>query len=207
MKIDEIKNWEEMRNEVVNADCLEAMKLMPNNCVDSIVTDPPAGISFMGKEWDTFDKNMFGKKGEEGENDLKIKKDFDILPRYGNADLMGFQNFICQVFTEAIRVLKPGGYALVWAIPRTSHHTAMGLERAGFEIRDIINHIFGSGFPKSLNIGKQIDKIQENKREEIGESWDMPDLRDVGRMSKEAIGIDKLSFGQIKDAKRKTIQI
>src|SRR3990167_7438541 len=159
MKIDEIKNWEEMRNEVVNADCLEAMKLMPNNCVDSIVTDPPAGISFMGKEWDTFDKNMFGKKGEEGENDLKIKKDFDILPRYGNADLMGFQNFICQVFTEAIRVLKPGGYALVWAIPRTSHHTAMGLERAGFEIRDIINHIFGSGFPKSHNIGLRIDQM------------------------------------------------
>src|SRR3990167_2785297 len=170
MKIDEIKNWEEMRNEVVNADCLEAMKLMPNNCVDSIVTDPPAGISFMGKEWDTFDKNMFGKKGEEGENDLKIKKDFDILPRYGNADLMGFQNFICQVFTEAIRVLKPGGYALVWAIPRTSHHAAMGLERAGFEIRDVVSHIFSTGFPKSLNIGKQIDKIQNRKREIIGEN-------------------------------------
>lgn len=121
--------------------------------MDSIITDPPAGISFMGRSWDTFDKDMFGKKGEEGINDLKVKKDFDILPRYGNSDLQAFQDFICKVFTEAIRVLKPGGHCLVWAIPRTSHHTAMGLERAGFEIRDIVHHIFGQGFPKSRNIG------------------------------------------------------
>src|SRR3990167_10351487 len=140
MKIDKITNWEGMINQVVNGDCLEVLKSLPENAVDSIVTDPPAGISFMGKEWDN--------KG----------------------DLMGFQDFICQAFTEAIRVLKPGGYALVWAIPRTSHHTAMGLERAGFEIRDIVSHIFGSGFPKSLNIGKQIDKIQNRKREIIGEN-------------------------------------
>ena len=124
----------------------------------------------MGREWDTFDKKMFGKEGEEGKNDLKVKKNFKILPRYANADLYGFQNFIYQAFTEAIRVLKPGGYALVWAIPRTSHHTAMGLERAGFEIRDCLYYIFGSGFPKSLNIGKAVDKLQGNKREVVGKN-------------------------------------
>ena len=152
---------------IIQGDCIEVLKTMPDNCVDAIVSDPPAGISFMGKSWDTFDKDMFGKKGQEGTNDLKVKKNFDILPRYGNADMLGFQDFICQAFTEAIRVLKPGGYALVWAIPRTSHHTAMGLERAGFEIRDVVNHIFGSGFPKSLNIGKAIDKLQGNERDII----------------------------------------
>lgn len=111
-------------------DCLVAMKKMPDNSVDCIITDPPAGISFMGKEWDTHD------------------------------DLNAFQNFIKDIFTEAKRVLKPGGHACVWAIPRTSHHTAMGLERAGYEIRDIIHHTFSSGFPKSHNIGKSIDKMK-----------------------------------------------
>ena len=156
-------------NKVYCIDCLKGMRLLLDNSVDSVVTDPPAGISFMGKSWDTFDKKMFGKKGEEGINDLKVKKNFNILPRYNNSDLMDFQNFICEVFTEVIRVLKPGGYCLVWAIPRTSHHTAMGLERAGFEIRDCVYHIFGTGFPKSLNIGKSIDKQDTIEfRKEIG---------------------------------------
>ena len=128
-----------------------------------------AGINFMGHEWDLYDKAMFGKKGEEGLNDLKVKKNFEILPRYSNSDLMGFQDFICKAFTEVLRVLKPGAHALVWAIPRTSHHTAMGLERAGFEVRDCITHVFGQGMPKSLNISKAIDKQKKAKREVIGQ--------------------------------------
>ena len=159
-------------NQMIPGNCLKVLKTFPDNSIDSIVTDPPAGISFMGEEWDTFDHSMFGKKGEEGKNDLKVKKNFEILPRYANADLIGFQNFICEVFSEVIRILKPGGHALVWAIPKTSHHTAMGLERAGFEIRDCVYHIFGSGFPKSLNIGKAVDKLQGNKRKVIGKNSD-----------------------------------
>ena len=134
---------EQFINKVLLGDCRQELKKLPDNSVDSVVCDPPAGISFMGKEWDTFDHDMFGKEGEEGENDLKVKKNFKVLPRYGNADLFGFQNFICEVFIEVYRVLKPGGHCLVWAIPKTSHHTAMGLERAGFEIRDKIVHVFG----------------------------------------------------------------
>ena len=141
---------------IKNMDCLEGMKKMPANSVDSVITDPPAGISFMGKSWDTFDKSMFGKKGDEGDNDLKVKKNFEVLPRYGNADLQAFQDFICEVFTEVKRVLKPGGFGLVWAIPRTSHHTAMGLERAGFEIRDVVHHTFAQGFPKSRKVGEGV---------------------------------------------------
>ena len=156
-------NIKDIINTVILGDCVTEMKTWPDNSIDAIVCDPPAGISFMGQFWDTFDRSMFGKKGEEGANDLKVKKNFDILPRYGNADLMGFQDFICSVFIEAIRVLKPGGHALVWAIPRTSHHTAMGLERAGFEIRDICTHIFSTGFPKSLNIGKAVAKLRGEK--------------------------------------------
>jgi DNA modification methylase len=170
-------------NKVHLGDCLELLKQLPDESVDSVVTDPPAGISFMGKSWDTFDKDMFGIKGEEGENDLKIKKNFNILPRYANSDLIGFQDFICQVFTEIYRVLKSGGHCLVWAIPRTSHHTAMGLERAGFEIRDCVYHVFGTGFPKSMNVGIAIDKLQGNEREVI--SQQIRKGRSSGIMGKE----------------------
>ena len=95
-----------------------------NNSIDSLVTDPPAFISFMGKEWDGFDK----------------------------------LNHISEIFKECFRVLKPGSYGVVWALPRTSHHTAKALEDSGFEIRDIIHHVQGQGFPKSLNIGKAFEK-------------------------------------------------
>lgn len=115
---------------IINKDCLEALKELLDNSIDCIVTDPPAGISFMGKSWDD--------------------------------DKGGRDNWIAwmqEIATECHRVLKPGGHGLVWSIPRTSHWTAMAWENAGFEIRDNISHVFGSGFPKSLNIGKSVDKI------------------------------------------------
>ena len=72
------------------------------------------------------------------------------------------------VWRECLRVLKPGGHALVWAIPRTSHWTATAVEDAGFEIRDVIAHLFGSGFPKSLDVSKTIDKAAGAEREVVG---------------------------------------
>ena len=59
---------------IIHGDCIEKLKELDDNSIDSIVTDPPYGLGFMGKDWDTFDKSQFGKKGEEGENDLKIRK-------------------------------------------------------------------------------------------------------------------------------------
>jgi site-specific DNA-methyltransferase (adenine-specific) len=103
-------------------DSEELLKQLPENSLDSMVTDPPAGISFMGQEWDK----------DKGGRDEWIA-------------------WLGYVMFEALRVLKPGAHALVWAIPRTSHWTAMALESAGFEIRDVVSHMFGTGFPKSLN--------------------------------------------------------
>jgi site-specific DNA-methyltransferase (adenine-specific) len=77
-------------------------------------------------------------------------------------------NFMECVMKEALRVLKPGAHGLVWAIPRTSHWTATALEDAGFEIRDAVTHLFGSGFPKSMDISKAIDKAAGAEREVIG---------------------------------------
>lgn len=73
-----------------------------------------------------------------------------------------------EVFIECLRVLKPGGYLLSFGGTRTYHRMAVAIEDAGFEIRDMIEWVYGSGFPKSHNIGKAVDKLQGNERKELG---------------------------------------
>lgn len=87
---------------------------------------------------------------------LREARGYSDPPQY-TGDL--FIDQLSDIFREALRVLKPGGHALVWALPRTSYRTGMALEMAGLEVRDVITHMFGSGFPKSLNIEKAIGKI------------------------------------------------
>lgn len=125
---------------IYNADCLTQLISMDHDTVDSLITDPPAGISFMGKSWD----------GDKGGRDQWIA-------------------WMTEVMTECFRVLKPGAHGLVWALPRTSHWTATALEDAGFEVRDVITHLFGSGFPKSHDISNGIDKQAGAEREVVGE--------------------------------------
>jgi site-specific DNA-methyltransferase (adenine-specific) len=107
------------------------LKELPDNSVDSIVTDPPYGISFMSKSWD-----------------------YDVPS--------------VEIWEECLRVLKPGGHLLSFAGSRTYHRMAVRIEDAGFEIRDQIMWIYGSGFPKSHNIGKAVDTILGNEREDVG---------------------------------------
>ena len=121
-------------------DCLEVLREMEADSVDAIVTDPPAGIAFMDREWDDFRRarnpadagrdNVFGRTSARG-------------PEYGRRDRRQFTDWLTERMTEAYRVLKPGGHALVWSIPRTSHWTAWALEDAGFDIRDCVLHLFG----------------------------------------------------------------
>jgi hypothetical protein len=120
------------------ADCLDVLRFLPDNSVDSIVTDPPAGIAFMGKDWDK----------DKGGRDAWIA-------------------WMQEVAIECLRVVKPGGHALVWALPRTSHWTGTAWENAGWEPRDKITHLFGSGMPKSHNVSKTIDKSAGAERQVI----------------------------------------
>lgn len=112
-------------------DCLETLRGMADNSVDSIVTDPPYGLAFMGKKWD-----------------------YDV-PKV-------------EVWAECLRVLKPGGHLLAFAGTRTQHRMAVRIEDAGFEIRDMIAWVYGSGFPKSLDLSKAIDKAAGAEREVVG---------------------------------------
>jgi len=120
---------QEMLNKVIQGDCLEVMKNIPDNSIDTIITDPPYGLEFMGKDWDKF---------KEGEN--------------------SYQLFSYNWAKECLRVAKPGATLLCFGGTRTWHRLACGIEDAGWEIRDTLMWLYGSGFPKSLNIGKEIDK-------------------------------------------------
>jgi len=118
--------------ELIHGDCLEVLRSMPDCSVDAVVTDPPYGLSFMGKKWDY--------------------------------DVPGV-----EVWAECIRVLKPGGHLLAFAGTRTQHRMAVRIEDAGFEIRDMIAWVYGSGFPKSLDVSKAIDKAAGAEREVVGQ--------------------------------------
>jgi site-specific DNA-methyltransferase (adenine-specific) len=117
--------------ELLHGDCLERLKELPDCSVDACVTDPPYGLSFMGKAWDY--------------------------------DVPG-----AEVWREVLRVLKPGGHLLAFAGTRTQHRMAVQIEDAGFEIRDLIAWVYGSGFPKSLDVSKAIDKAAGAEREVLG---------------------------------------
>ena len=240
-----------------NGDCLNVLKMMIEDevFVDSIVTDPPYELGFMGRSWDSTG--------------------------------IAFQK---ETWELCFKVLKPGGHLLAFSGSRTYHRMAVAIEDAGFEIRDQVMWLYGSGFPKSMNVGKALDKKLGNERESFGtklkkagdmrggnyvkggdyksieieitkgntewEGWGTalkpaheplvlarkplsensvvdnvlkhrtgginidecrvegndakypdtnPDFRDQGRQSKENMGIDKLSFGQTENVKRKKV--
>ena len=111
--------------------CLDVLKTFQDNSFDAIVTDPPYGVSFMGKKWD------------------------HSVPSV-------------KIWEECLRVLKPGGHLLAFAGTRTQHRMAARIEDAGFEIRDMIAWVYGSGFPKSHDVSKAIDKAAGEDREVLG---------------------------------------
>lgn len=145
---------------------IDLLRALPDESIDSIVTDPPAGIAFMQKDWDdpeAYDSfPLRGRLGTEKETDVVHKYGNDVEFDTGPKARAAFVSFMSQVMKECYRVLKPGGHALIWALPRTSHWTMWAVEDVGFEIRDSIHHLFGSGFPKNYNIAKGIEGLLTN---------------------------------------------
>lgn len=140
----EVKLDKEFSFELMNGNCIEKLRELPENSIDTCITDPPYHLTgksnrkgFMGKEWDG--------------GDISFRK---------------------ETWEEVYRVLKPGGMCVVFGGERTFHRIAVAIEDAGFEIRNILAYMYGSGFPKSLNIGIAVDKLQGNERVVID---DVPD--------------------------------
>lgn len=171
-----------------NGDCRSVMAEMEDNSFDSIVCDPPYGLEFMGKDWDSFPENpnFLRSPGEDGSNN-------SYGPRFGvrqHGDSNGvakvsirnhaFQKFCEEWATECLRVLKPGGHLLAFGGSRTYHRMASAVEDAGFEIRDQIMWVYGSGFPKSLSVYKAIlPKIQSRYGESSCNCMDIGNGRTV----------------------------
>lgn len=145
---------------LIEADCVEAMREMPEASVDAVVTDPPYGINFMGKAWDgkaiaQASKNAGGDHHKSRERSASMHAGSYDLSLSGNQHFQAW----CELWAaEALRILKPGGHLLAFGGSRTYHRLACAVEDAGFEVRDQMMWLYGSGFPKSLNVGKAIDK-------------------------------------------------
>lgn len=153
--------------ELYHGDCREIMASWPEASIDAIVTDPPYGLGFMGKEWDTFNPEAVARNAEKrarqkpipagGRNGDKPRGRVAGAWAAGRYDRsrpanQGFQDWFTDWAVEALRLLKPGGHLVAFGGPRTYHRLACAIEDAGFEIRDCLMWIFGSGFPKSLNL-------------------------------------------------------
>ena len=219
---------------LLNGDCIEEMQKLIDDGkqVDSVVTDPPYHLTSIVER--------YGKEGSAP------AKDRDGLYQRQATGFMGKEwdggdiAFRKETWELAYKLLKPGGHLLAFSASRNYHRMAVAIEDAGFEIRDQIMWIYGSGFPKSLNLGdgwgtalkpahepivmakKRLEGTNKQNKDKYGtgginidecriEGNDAkypdtnPDFRDQGKKSKEAIGIDKLSFGQTQNVARKKV--
>lgn len=136
-----------MSPRLITGDCLDALRALPAESVDAIVTDPPYGLS----DYSTTDLQDCLRAWLAGETYRPRLRGF--MGREWDAFVPG-----PEVWRECLRVLRPGGHLLAFAGSRTQHLMALGIELAGFEIRDMIAWVYGSGFPKSKNIALSIDK-------------------------------------------------
>lgn len=135
-----------------HGDCIDIMRTLPAESVDAVVTDPPYGLEFMRRDWDSF---------KPASSKLRTRVDGRTNPAEGKSTVTTPESYVagapfqvwCQRWaTECLRVLKPGGHMLAFGGARTWHRLTCAIEDAGFEIRDSIAWLYGSGFPKSHNL-------------------------------------------------------
>ena len=169
----------QLKNKIFCGGNLEVVASWPSNFVSAICTDPPYGLGFMGKDWDTFKQENIKErkyelvwKQENRNKPPKLTRDtFDSGARHaGSYDLSRnpeFQQWFMVWAKAMLRITKPGGFLLCFGGTRTVHRLTCAIEDAGWEIRDCMMWLYGSGFPKSHNISKAIDKAAGAKRGRI----------------------------------------
>ena len=206
-----MSNWPKIELEgasLYEGDCLSILNAMPDVSIDSVITDPPAGIAFMDAEWDNpWEYGISGHGYADGADRVSAPAISSArnpmcrkcrrhqrgwrevpgceceAPDFDQADRRiaagrVFMDRMSAIFVECLRVLKPGGLVIVWSLPRTSHWTGMAIELAGFEIENCIYHVFGQGMPKGLNIALQFEKRLCHR---VGREWRYLDTGEVMR--------------------------
>lgn len=178
-----------------HGDCREVLKRVPDASFDALVTDPPYGLEFMGKEWDApwkataggFSKPGIGRETPwpsfKGSNRSRCSTCGLLIGQGGSrcdcakpcpviqdsVRMIVFQQWFEPIAVELLRVLKPGGYLLCFGGTRTYHRITCAIEDAGFEVRDCLLWLYGQGFPKSLDVSKALDKAAGATREVVAE--------------------------------------
>jgi hypothetical protein len=164
-------------------DLFDVLPTLDAESIDACVTDPPYGIGFMGKEWDSFkpgeeakrivanraidsdNPNLRGRTRGPASSPSAVEYDYSVK------GLRQFQDWTTQWAREVFHVLKPGAYLVVCGAPRSYHRMACGLEDAGFVIRDKFSWLFGSGFPKNYNLGDGKGTALKPAHEPIALAW------------------------------------
>lgn len=164
-------------NDVVtvhHGDCVDVLGEFPDASVDAVCTDPPYGLEFMGREWDSFRPSA---------SRLRTRVDGRTNPAEGKSVTTTPEAYVagapyqqwCETWAaECLRILKPGGHLLAFGGTRTVHRLTCAIEDAGFEIRDGIDWLYGTGFPKSLDVSKAIDKAAGASRKVVGTELGLP---------------------------------
>ena len=171
-----------MQTQLVNSDCIKHLKTLDDNIFDSCVTDPPYHLTSIVKRFAT---------STEPKGPLYKRLSTGFMGQTWDG---GDVAFTTEMWKEVYRTLKPGAYLLAFSAARNYHRMAVAIEDSGFEIRDQIMWIYGSGFPKSLNMGKQIDKKLGNKRIKTGQV--KTHARKGVAVAEERTAINAGSFGQ-----------
>lgn len=175
---------------ILKGDCLERLKELPDNSVDSVVTDPPYGLSKEPDIVEVLTKWINGEPYDHGHGGFMGKRWDSFVPHP-------------DIWREVYRVLKPGGHALVFAGTRTQDLMTISLRLAGFEVRDVIEWLYFSGFPKSHDVSKAFDRRAGAERKEIGLS-SVPNGKRGGYTGDRYKEKRVTSFGVVQDQPTKT---
>lgn len=175
---------------VIQGDCLDVLKTFEDNSVDSVVTDPPYGLSKEPNIREVLTKWLNGEPYDHGHGGFMGKSWDSFVPHP-------------DIWKEVYRVLKPGGHALVFAGTRTQDLMTISLRLAGFEVRDVIEFLYFSGFPKSLDVSKAFDRRAGAEREVIGLS-SAPNGKQGGYIGDRYKEKRVTSFGVVQDQPTKT---
>jgi site-specific DNA-methyltransferase (adenine-specific) len=146
--------YRDRQTTIFHNDCFDVLPTLPADSVHAVVTDPPYGLRFMDRKWDSF-----------GGNHHPARSAGAARTRHAEGSAFGMW---CEEWArECLRVLRPGGHLVAFGGSRTWHHLAVAIENAGFEIRDSIAWLYGSGFPKSLDVSKALDKAADTERQVV----------------------------------------